>query len=122
MTDMLVYRIEHRETGIGPYHSSQKQPGLRQWNKEYETMPPPRADFDGLHIMKRWHRFAHPDLIVIQTHYRKRIIKWLDKKGYLLVVYKLYKDYIVSKSGKQVVFNIKHAEIIEIKPLKEVIQ
>ena len=122
MTDMLVYRIEHRETGIGPYHSSQKQPGLRQWNKEYETMPTPGADFDKLHINGKWHRFAHPDLIVIQTHYRKRIIKWLDKKGYLLVTYKLYKDYIVSKSGKQVVFNIKHAEIIEIKPLKEVIQ
>lgn len=85
-------------------------------------MPTPGADFDGFHIMKRWHRFAHPDLIVIQTHYRKRIIKWLDKKGYLLVVYKLYKDYIVSKSGKQVVFNINHAEIIEAKPLKEVIQ
>lgn len=120
MTDMLVYRIEHRETGIGPYHSSQKQPGLRQCNKEYETMPPPWAD--GLSKVKDYHRFAHPDLIVIQTHYRKRIIKWLDKKGYLLVTYKLYKDYIVSKSGKQVVFNIKHAEIIEIKPLKEVIQ
>ena len=119
---MLVYRIEHRENGIGPYHSSQKQPGLRQWNKEYETMPPPWADFDGLHIMKRWHRFAHPDLTVIQGHYRKRIIKWLDKKGYLLVTYKLYKDYIVSKSGKQVVFNIKHAEIIDVLQLKEVIQ
>ena len=120
MTDMLVYRIEHRETGIGPYHSSQKQPGLRQWNKEYETMPPPWSD--GIKKITDYHRFAHPDLTVIQTHYRKRIIKWLDKKGYLLVTYKLYKDYIVSKSGKQVVFNIKHAEIIEAKPLKEVIQ
>ena len=85
-------------------------------------MPPPWTDFDGLHIMKRWHRFAHPDLIVIQTHYRKRIIKWLDKKGYLLVVYKIHRDYRVGNSGKQVVFNIKHAEIIDVLQLKEVIQ
>ena len=117
---MLVYRIEHRETGIGPYHSSQTQPGLRQWNKEYEMMPPPWMD--GLHGVKKYHRFAHPDLAVIQAHYRKRILKWLHKKGYILIIYNTYNGYRTGFSKKQVMFNIKHAEKVDSISLLEVIQ
>lgn len=82
-------------------------------------MPPPWMD--GIGTVKNHHRFAHPSIEVIRSHYRKRILRWLHKHGYVLTVYIVSKYYKHGKSGKQVCYHVKHAVKIDELLLLEVI-
>jgi hypothetical protein len=100
-----VYRIEHKETGIGPFQTSdeftQDLAKLLTMNKGY--FPHPGDDGLGLGNIPWWYCFGCPTLndlkrwvlLGANIHENESIVKKLDELGFVLKYYLVEEDQVI---------------------------
>lgn len=113
---MLVYRIEHKETGTGPFRSEGMDNVASLWGQAYwdasDSMHPIPLD-DGLKDFVGTHVFGLPTFDMV-FHWFERIWNRLRFRDFVLRVYDVNEsDSMVGKSGTQVAFRKDRATLVE---------
>lgn len=102
---MLIYRIEHKDHGEGPYKNGNF--GKKLCNDHFNKNSHPCFEEDGIN--------QHPKFIGVQVagfDSEKKMVAWfkgygkrLKRNGYKIFIYKVDKsDVIFGKSGRQLAF------------------
>ena len=113
---MKVYRVEHRETGKGPWTHDYSRP----WSLDATDMPTPWNDiwFDkrpSAASRLEW-RYAFPDLDRFMRWMSARDCMNLDTFGFVLACYKVPRRS-VRCGGEQALFNATRAQRLVLYPL-----
>lgn len=104
---MLVWRIEHKESGIGPYREDDSRNVWKILNKDFsyhsdqDVRPAPIRDLD---------RYIEEDEYC-GFHSKRAIFEWFEKEevvalmkhNYRIKIYRP-KEYVLGKSNKQIFF------------------
>lgn len=100
-----VYRIEHRETGIGPFQTRDEftQMLAKRLTDNQGHFPHPGDDGLGLGNIPWWYSFGCPTintlkrwvLLGINVQENDSIIKKLDEMGFVLKHYLVEKDQVI---------------------------
>jgi hypothetical protein len=129
-TTMIAYRIENPSNHVGPFHGffSQrlKEKDRKSWYLHTNQFP--GIDDIPTEVYSDY-SFACPkpaESLTIDPYYY--VLLWfedflpkLEKEGYVLSIYET-QDYVMGKSGRQMVFNTQTAVLLETKRPTEITQ
>lgn len=121
---MIVYRVEHRKTGDGPYFKksyiyAELQDLLNDEHNDHELYP--AFQYDGITeaetFKKKSHRSGFSDKLKAASWFKGFGIK-LSDNNFVIAVYEVdEQDVIHGNSGKQLAFNIEKAELLRAEPI-----
>lgn len=114
---MLIYRIEHSETGKGPMHGGGN---CMRWDLLFYDHPVPHEHDDYCEFMKtrdeEEYFFASTSQNwlqeLMQGHF---VVRHLGEHGYKVLVYDVQDDFVVF--GDQVAFNKEKATVVSVNEL-----
>ncbi len=105
--NIICYRIEHIEDGIGPYIRDKTIPSFNNRKNTRSTFTRPVPDEDGLGFIERDQIVGCPDIIKLRKWF-KPYIDDLIKHDFVPVKIELLEPFKLSKSKKQCVFPKNH--------------
>lgn len=112
---MLVYRVEHPETGRGPYtHAAYKNVNCESYGIDglsSKKRPMPYSDGLGYDYEHPGHRFGFHDYRKLANWFSKEDKQNLAKHGFVCRVYSVPKKH-VRLGSKQLTFDITKSKLV----------
>lgn len=111
---MIIYRVEHKDTGLGPYNHSWDEENAELEDKlqtEHSNLSHPSMyeDFD-IDMISRDHYFGFPSLTSLAEWFEGGWIGILIECGFIIREYNV-DNVLMGKSGRQVMFKKKENEL-----------